>query len=124
MVIDDGEVQDNKQNKIILHGAEYEKLKTAIIHTVKLFENQSNIILINLDMVAKHKDIVEYYIENNLDLIETTEQANELTIKLNAVIEKLINRDGILIVLADSDNQQERGLSLNINYDSPIFGWV
>lgn len=122
MVIDDGEVQDNKQNKIILHGAEYEKLKTAIIHTVKLFENQSNIILINLDMVAKHKDIVEYYIENNLDLIETTEQANELTIKLNAVIEKLINRDGILIVLADSDNQQERGLSLNINYDSPIFG--
>ena len=41
MVIDDGEVQDNKQNKIILHGAEYEKLKTAIIHTVKLFENQS-----------------------------------------------------------------------------------
>lgn len=122
MVIDDEEVQDNKQNKIILHGAEYEKLKTAIIHTVKLFENQSKIILTNLDMVAKHKDIVEYYIENNLDLIETTEQANELTIKLNAVIEKLINRDGILIVLAESDDQQERGLSLNINYDSPIFG--
>lgn len=29
-----------KRNKITLHGAEYEKLKTAIIHAVKYFENQ------------------------------------------------------------------------------------
>ena len=34
--------QDAKKNKIVLHGAEYEKLKTAVIHTVKLFEGQGN----------------------------------------------------------------------------------
>ena len=31
------------RNKIVLHGAEYEKYKTAILHAVKLFESQGKI---------------------------------------------------------------------------------
>lgn len=46
MDIDDN-AQDTNQtvtgrNKIVLHGAEYEKYKTAILHTVKQFESQGN----------------------------------------------------------------------------------
>ncbi len=73
-------------------------------------------------MIAKHKDIIEYYLENNLENIESEEQANELTIKLNAVIERLINNEGILIITAENDNKQERGLSINVNYDTPLLG--
>jgi hypothetical protein len=44
MDIDDNPQDTNQtgtgRNKIVLHGAEYEKYKTAILHTVKLFESQ------------------------------------------------------------------------------------
>lgn len=44
MDIDDNPQESNQggvtRNKIVLHGAEYEKYKTAIMHTVKLFESQ------------------------------------------------------------------------------------
>lgn len=75
-----------------------------------------------LDLIAKHKDIVEHYLEDNLEQIESEEQANELTIKLNAVIERLINNEGILIVTADHEDKHKRGLSINVNYDTPLLG--
>jgi hypothetical protein len=47
--------------------------------------------------------------------------ANELTAKLDGVIERLINKEGILIVVADAEDKYERILSLNVNYDAPTF---
>jgi len=38
--MDIDEEQEPVKNKIVLHGAEYEKYKTAILHTVKFFESQ------------------------------------------------------------------------------------
>lgn len=72
-------------------------------------------------MKARHKDIVDYIIEQNLDKIENIEQASEITDKLNAVIDRLINKEGILIVTQDNDDKTERLVSLNVNYDAPIF---
>lgn len=57
-----------------------------------------------------------------MDKLESTAEAAELSEKLNAVIEKLINKEGILIVDNDNVNKEERVLSLNINYDAPMFG--
>jgi hypothetical protein len=64
---------------------------------------------------------VEYFLEHNLENIENTHQAAEIADKLNAVIERLINKEGILIVTTDNDDKTERVLSLNVNYESPIF---
>lgn len=50
------------------------------------------------------------------------EQVAEITEKLNAIIEKLINKEGILIVTTDNEDREERVLSLNVNYDVPLFG--
>jgi hypothetical protein len=61
-------------------------------------------------------------LENKLEEIESVEQANEISIKLNAVIERLINNEGVLIVTADHKDKQERGLSINVNYDTPNIG--
>ncbi len=51
MDIDDNHQETNQngaaRNKIVLHGAEYEKYKTAILHTVKLFESQGKFFLKN-----------------------------------------------------------------------------
>jgi hypothetical protein len=70
---------------------------------------------------AKQKDIVEFYIEQNLERIENTEQTNELILKLDAVIETLINKEGVLIVTSDADDKHERVLTLNVNYSAPSF---
>lgn len=44
-----------------------------------------------------------------------------MAIKLNAVIDRLINDEGVLIVTKDdSDDKDERVLSLNIDYGAYI----
>ena len=59
--------------------------------------------------------------ENLLEQIENTDQAYEISIKLNAVIDRLIDKEGILIVINSASEKMERVLSLNVNYDSPVF---
>jgi hypothetical protein len=71
-------------------------------------------------MKAKHGQIIEFYMESSLDKIESMEQAKELKDKLNAVIERLINKESILIVTTDDMDKNERVLSLNVNYDPAI----
>jgi hypothetical protein len=64
---------------------------------------------------------VQYICEENFAILENTEQTEELAEKLNAILERLINKEGILIVTSDSDDKLERILSLNANYDAPQF---
>jgi hypothetical protein len=64
---------------------------------------------------------VQYICEENFAILENTEQTEELAEKLNAILERLINKEGILIVTSDSDDKLERILSLNVNYDAPQF---
>ena len=72
-------------------------------------------------MKTRHRDIIEYYLEQHLDKLETSEEAKDLSEKLNAVIERLIHKEGILIITEDNDESSERVLSLNVNYDAPLF---
>lgn len=58
--------------------------------------------------------------EQNLDSIEDKEQAERLSLKINAVIDRLINKESVLIVSQDHQEKMERGLSLNINYNAPL----
>ena len=64
---------------------------------------------------------MQYICEENFAILENTEQTEELAEKLNAILERLINKEGILIVTSDSDDKLERILSLNVNYDAPQF---
>jgi hypothetical protein len=72
-------------------------------------------------MKTKHKDILEYYITEHLESLDSTGETKDLTEKLDAVIERLINKEGILFISTDNDEKLERVLSLNVNYDAPIF---
>jgi hypothetical protein len=73
-------------------------------------------------MRARHRDIIEFYIEQNLDKLTNEEQAEELTVKVNSVIDRLIDREGILIVSMDSEDKLDRELSINVNYEVPSLG--
>lgn len=72
-------------------------------------------------MNPKHKDLVEYYVEQHLQDLDNPQQAEEMTKKVNAVIENMINKEGILIVNTENDDKTQRVLSLNVNYDAPLF---
>lgn len=105
----------NEETKRIikLSGSEYEKLKTKIIHIVKEFES--------VDKIPKNRDIIEYYIENELENLEEESQATEMISKLNGVINKLIYDEGILIVVNQNiENDDDREISLNIDYGAYI----
>jgi len=109
VIMDD---ESDRRLKITLNGKDYEKYKTAIVQFVKELEKQ--------DIKVRQKDIIDYYIENNLDQIDGEKQALEETTKILAVVERLVNKENILIVTQENDNKPERVLSLNVNYDPTL----
>jgi hypothetical protein len=53
--------------------------------------------------------------------LESAADAEELATKINAIIDRLINKEGILLVSKDAEDKEERVLSLNVNYDPKSF---
>jgi hypothetical protein len=53
--------------------------------------------------------------------LENQADAEEFSEKINAIIERLINKDGILIVINDDENKFERIISVNVNYEPSSF---
>jgi DNA replication licensing factor MCM6 len=123
VVMMDADTRQQK-NKIIISGGEYEKWKTRIVILIRELENNSNLKFLNiiiLGVSVKHKDIIEYLCEENFDKLENHSEVEQFSEKINAIIERLINNDGILIVLNDDDNKFERILSVNVNYEPSSF---
>jgi DNA replication licensing factor MCM6 len=108
------DIETVPRNKLKLTGVDYEKVKNVVIQFVKQLERQ--------ELKVRQKDIVEFYIENIVfDQIEDEQQALEESEKVKAVIERLIDKENILIVTEDGrEGRGERILSLNVNYDPTI----
>jgi len=111
-VIMEDDTHADQKSKIKVTGTDYEKIKNVIIQFVKELEKQ--------EIKVRQKDIVDFYIENNLENIENQQQAYEETKKIVAVIDRLVNSDNILIVTDDNTDKAERNLSLNVNYDPTL----
>ena len=60
---------------------------------------------------------MSYIIEENFSNLESTAAADDLAKKISAIIDNLVNKEGILLVSSDADTMEERVLSLNVNYD-------
>ena len=108
------ENEENEENKIKkITGAEYEKLKTGIIYIIKELEKKG--------IKASIKNIIEHYLEDKFETLETQQQAIELSEKLNLVIDRLKEKENILIASEDPDDKNNQILSINVNYDAPLF---
>ena len=55
--------------------------------------------------------------EENFDQFLSVNDADEFASKLKLIIERLINKDGILIVTNENDNPDERVVTVNVNYE-------
>ena len=108
------ENEENEENKIKkITGAEYEKLKTGIIYIIKELEKKG--------VKSSIKNIIEHYLEDKFETLETQQQAIELSEKLNLVIDRLKEKENILIASEDPDDKNNQILSINVNYDAPLF---
>jgi hypothetical protein len=52
--------------------------------------------------------------------LESTAAASELAKKISAIIDRLVNKEGILLVSSDTDILEERVLYMKVNYDPQI----
>ena len=53
---------------------------------------------------VKQGAIINWYIEEHLENIDTAEEAQRTASKLTSVIERLINNDGVLVILTSFSN--------------------
>lgn len=67
----------------------------------------------------KQKEIVEWYIEQNLDSIKSVEEATQMTKIVHSIIQRLITQEKALVIVTDNGDYKERMLELHPNfYDS------
>jgi hypothetical protein len=59
---------------------------------------------------------LEFIIEKRPNEANDVVRADAFVEKINSVIERLISREGVLIVLEENDKGLKRELALNINY--------
>jgi len=58
-------------------------------------------------------------IQEHFSNIESENEAATLTSKLNSVINHMIYKEGIIIVESNDENDQNKTLVLNANYNNP-----
>ena len=85
---------------------------------------KKNIIIKQLEdknIKVTHNAIIGKYIEDKFDDLSSENEAEKLSILLNDVMDRLIDKDGIIIKKEDPDDKNGIILSINVNYDQPLF---
>ena len=59
---------------------------------------------------------MQWYIENNIDAIETIEQSVQMTKIIYSVVKSLIYKEKVLIIVEDHDDFKDKKVILHPNY--------
>ena len=102
-----------KKENMKISGEEFEKMKTGILYIIKQLEDKN--------IKVTHNAIIGKYIEDKFDDLSSENEAEKLSILLNDVMDRLIDKDGIIIKKEDPDDKNSVILSINVNYDQPLF---
>ena len=107
------EEEKRKKENMKISGEEFEKMKTGILYIIKQLEDKN----IKVTPTA----IIGKYIEDKFEVLSTENEAEKLSVTLNDVLERLIEKEGIIIRKEDPDDKNSVILSINVNYDQPLF---
>ena len=105
--------EKRKKENMKISGEEFEKMKTGILYIIKQLEDKN----IKVTPTA----IIGKYIEDKFEVLSTENEAEKLSVTLNDVLERLIEKEGIIIRKEDPDDKNSVILSINVNYDQPLF---
>jgi DNA replication licensing factor MCM6 len=107
-------VDGNNNNFVIkIKGEEYEKIKTGIIYIIKEINEKNG--------KATQKNIIEKYLEEKFETLESEKDAEILTEKIIRILKNLVEKENILIKMDDPKNKDEFFYQINVNYDAPLF---
>ena len=101
---------EKKEKKVIIPGEEFEKIKTGIVFILKNNEK--------MGVLSKKNEVIGQYLENKYEEIDGEEQLNELTKKVEMVLNKLTSEN----FFYETRNEQEPEnpfLFINVNFDIP-----
>jgi len=104
----------NKIKDIIkIKGEEYEKIKTGIIYIIKNFEK--------MEKKCSKKNIIEKFLEEKFKSLESEKESEILVEKINGVIDRMCEKENILIKMEDPEQIENEIYQINVNYDVPLF---
>ena len=106
----EGNKMEPKEKKIKIPGEEFEKIKTGIVFILKNNEK--------MGVNSKRNEVIGQYLENKYEEIEGEEQLNELTKKVEMVLNKLIG-ENFLYETKNPEEQENPFIYINVNFDIP-----
>ena len=104
-------IEEQRKAKIKLTYDDYVKIAKTITYYFKEQEREGQ-----AENGIKQKDVVNWFVEQNIANIQSTEQANQLAKIVHSVIQRLIAQEKVLIILRDDPDYKERTLQLHPNH--------
>lgn len=115
----DAEMRDNadgneqRKTTVQLSFDEYERIGKQLVYFVQEKQREEG----DDFEGVQQKDLVGFYLKDIENQIKGTEDLCQWAKKIGSVIQRLINKEGVLCSLNDPDNRDERQLVLNVNID-------
>ena len=103
-------IMEKKEKKIKIPGEEFEKIKTGIVFILKNNEK--------MGVVSKKNEVIGQYLENKYEEIEGEEQLNELTKKVEMVLNKLTS-ENFFYETKNEEEPENPFIFINVNFDIP-----
>ena len=88
-------------NTMKLKGDEYEEIKEMIVYIVREYEKEYETSITQLK-------IIETIVEKKIDLIDDKEKAEHMINIISSVINNLYEKEGILVLVEDNDEEDKR----------------
>ena len=101
---------EKKEKKIKIPGEEFEKIKTGIVFILKNNEK--------MGVPSKKNEVIGQYLENKYEEIEGEEQLNELTKKVEMVLNKLTS-ENFFYFTKNEEEPENPFIFINVNFDIP-----
>lgn len=102
------EGEPQKKTTVKLSFEEYDKIGKQLVSLIQDNEKTGS-------AEMKQADLIEKFLTLNEVNIQSTDQLEQEMRKLNSVINRLITREGVLVIIDENQQKEERTLALNVN---------
>jgi len=104
--------EERKKTKVTISYDEYEKIAQMIMQFFREYERQYG----RPENGIKQGEIVNFYLENNMDTIDSEEELVKMSKVVHSIIQRLITQERALVIISDNEDYKERCIELHPNY--------
>lgn len=100
---------EEAKKKITLKSDEYERMAKTLIHHVKAEEKLN-------ENGVKQSDLIEWFISQNIQLVNNMDEYNQFTKILRSIINRLLKTERVFMISVDDEDALNRMLKMHPNY--------